>query len=595
MVNPIRHYRFGPFSLNVEEHLLLRDGEPVLLTPKAFETLVVLVENCARVVLKDELMKEVWPDTFVEESTLAQNIFTLRKTLGRNANGRQYIETYPRRGYRFVETVSEAGAGGGSVPGAEPPGAGAEEGDGGGSQAKTIESLAVLPLVNENADPRVEYLSDGITESIINSLSQLPRLRVMARSIVFRYRGREADPQEVGRELQVRAVMLGRILNLDDRLIVRTELVDVEDGSQLWGAQYNRDLSDIFDVQEKIAEQISEKLRLKLTGEEQQRLARHYTDNTEAYQLYLRGRYHLDKRTAKAYGRAIEYFQQAIDLDPAYALAYSGLADAYTLFEYYGLRRPDETMPKAKAAALRAVELDDTLAEGHTSLGCVRLVYDHDWDGARRAFERALELSPKYAHAHHWYSHYWLSVGRIEESLAASKRALELEPLDLSINLHLGVHYIYARQYEEAIEQIRMTVDMDGNFFFARVYLGMAYAHVGDFARAAEELRQASLIEDNPPALGFLGYVYACWGKTAEAREILDELKERLESGYVPPYDIGIIHAGLGERNEAFSWLEKAYEVRNEWMGWIKVAPEFDGLRPDPRFTELLKRMGLAS
>jgi TolB-like protein len=594
MASQLRHYRFGPFSLNVEEHLLLREGEPVLLTPKAFETLVVLVENNNRVVLKDELMKEVWPDTFVEESTLAQNIFTLRKTLGRTASGRQYIETYPRRGYRFVETVREARHGG-NAQGADPPHQGAEETDSSAPQGKTIESLAVLPLVNENADPRVEYLSDGITESIINSLSQLPQLRVMARSIVFRYRGREADPQEVGRELQVRAVMLGRILNLDDKLIVRTELVDVEDGSQLWGEQYNRDLSDLLDVQENIAGQISEKLRLKLTGEEQRRLAKHYTESTEAYQLYLKGRYHLDKRTAKAYERAIEYFEQAIALDPVYALAYSGLADAYSLFEYYGLRPPSETMPKAKAAALRAVEIDDTLAEGHTSLGCVKLIYDRDWEGARLAFERAIELNPKYAHAHHWYSHYWLSVGRFEESLVASKRALELEPLDLVINLHLGVHYIYARQFEEAIEQIRLTLDMDRNFYFARLYLGMAYAHVGDFARAADELRQANLIEDNPPALGFLGYVYASWGKTDEAREILDELKERLEQEYVPPYDIGLIHAGLGERDEALSWFEKAYQVRNEWLSWVKVAPELDGLRPDPRFTELLRRMRLPS
>jgi TolB-like protein len=400
MASQARHYRFGPFSLNVEEHLLLRDGEPVLLTPKAFETLVVLVENRRRVVLKDELMKEVWPDTFVEESTLAQNIFTLRKTLGRTASGRQYIETYPRRGYRFVEAVSE-GRADDDAAGAEQPGQGTEEMGGGTSQGKTIESLAVLPLVNENADPRVEYLSDGITDSIINSLSQLPQLRVMARSIVYRYRGRETDPQEVGRELQVSAVMVGRILNVDDRLVVRMELVDVEDGSQLCGAQYNRDLSDIFDVQDKIAGQISEMLRLKLTGEEQRRLAQHYTEDTEAYQLYLRGRYHLDKRTAKAYERAIEYFEQAINLDPAYTLAYSGLADAYTLFEYYGLRPPSETMPKAKAAAVRAVELDDALAEGHASLGCVKLVYDRDWEGARRAFERSIELNPKYAHAHH--------------------------------------------------------------------------------------------------------------------------------------------------------------------------------------------------
>jgi len=327
-----------------------------------------------------------------------------------------------------------------------------------------IKSVAILPLVNDGGDPNMEYLSDGITESTINSLSQLPRLKVMARSTVFRYKGRDAQPQEVGNALGVRAVLTGRVRHVGDRLIIGVELVDVADGSQLWGEQYNRQLADIFAVQEEIAQEIAENLRLKLSSREQKRLAKRYTEKTEAYQLYLKGRYYWNKWTAEGTKRGIEYFHQAIAVDPSYALAYAGFADCYSsLTGTLGLT-PGEAFQRARGAAMKALALDDTLAEAHTSLAFIKLLYDWDWSGSEESFKRAIELDRNYPNAHHWYSHYLMAMGRIEESLAESRRALELDPLVLILNVHLGWHYLYARQYDQAIEQLRKTLEMDPYF-----------------------------------------------------------------------------------------------------------------------------------
>src|SRR5712692_4716749 len=418
-----RIYEFGTFRLDTGERLLLRKGQAVPLTPKVFDTLVALVQKSGHVVGKDELMNEVWADSFVEESNLTQNIFMLRKVLGENRDGRSYIETVPKRGYRFVASVREVMDDNDDLA--------TEKHTGPGIISKAtaeddvLNSLAVLPLTNVSESPDAEYLSDGITESIINSLSQLPQLRVMARSTVFRYKGVEVDPRQVGQDLGVRAVLAGRVLQISDSLIVRTELVDVANGWQLWGEQYNRKLADILVLQEEISREISEKLRIKLTGEEKKRLAKRYTDDSEAYRLYLKGRYYWNKYTKEGLTKAIEYFNQSIELDRSYALAFAGLADAYYRLSNAYLP-PKEAMPKARAAAMKAVDIDDTLVEAHASLGLIKMYHDWDWAGAEREYKRAIELDPRSGLGYLRYGSYLQLVGRFDEANASFERARQL-------------------------------------------------------------------------------------------------------------------------------------------------------------------------
>jgi serine/threonine-protein kinase len=461
------------------------------------------------------------------------------------------------------------------------------------SRDDPIDSLAVLPLVNASHDPTAEYLSDGITESIINSLSQLPQLRVMARSTVFRYKGQEVDPIEVGNALDVRAVMLGRVLQVGDQLVIKTELVDVVDGSHLWGAQYNRQPADILAIQDEISGEIVQKLRLRLTGEDhKKRLVKRYTDNTEAYQLYLKGRFYTGKATREGLQRGIEYFNQAISIDPTYALAYSGLAEAY-----YGLSSahlpPREAMPKARAAALKALEMDDTLAEAHASLGLVKVFYDWDWAGAETEYRRATELNPGYASAHHWYGWYLALMGRLDQATAEMKRAQELDPLSLEITADLGLSFFFARQYESAIEQFRKALEMEQNFIWARFFMGWAYEQQGLIDEAIAEFQRAGQVEDAMVIKAALGHAYAMGGRRDEAQAILAESGQASPPKHLSPYDCAIIHTALGERSEAFDCLERAYENRSEALVWLKVDPRLDPLRATPQFINLLRRVGL--
>ena len=331
---------------------------------------------------------------------------------------------------------------------------------------------------------------------------------------------------------------------------------------------------------------ISAKLHVKLTEEEKKRLSKHGTQNAEAYQAFLMGRYYRNKRTGEGYTKAIECFEQAIKLDPGYALAYSALADSYVTFDFYGILPPWETSPKAKTAAINALVIDETLAEAHTSLACVKMMYERDWSNAEREFKRAIELDPDFAHAHNWYSHFLMAMGRIEESFAESQIALKLDPLDDSINQYLGWHHIHARHFERAIAQLEKTLEDNPDFFLARVTLGMAYEQKGEVAKAIEEFKKAYQLEKNAIVLGFLGHAYAQAGNMEEARKILQELEELSKRIYVPPFSIGLIYTSLGETTEAFEWFEKAYAAQNEWLNWLKVAPEVDSLRADPRFTE---------
>jgi tetratricopeptide (TPR) repeat protein len=416
----------------------------------------------------------------------------------------------------------------------------------------------------------------------------------MARSTVFRYKGSNLDPQKIGRDLNVRAVLTGRVLQRGETLTISMELMDVSDGSQLWGRQYNRKLVDTLAVQEDIAREVTDKLRLRLASAEEKRLAAHATENAEAYQLYLKGRYYWNKRTPEAIQKAIESFHQAIEKDPGYALAYAGLADCYhvpanPLF-------PKERMLLAKAAATKALQLDDTLVEAHTTLARVLFAYDWDWLAAEKEFKRALELNPRYAPAHQWYGGYLSSTGRFLEADAEKKRALELEPLSLVINFEMGLAFYFSRSYDQAIDQFQKTLELDANFPPPYAFLAAAYEQKGMFKEAITASQKAVTVTQGPAralAMAGLAHIYAMSGRKAEAHKVLAELQSLSEHSYVPATDTALIYAGLGEKDKSFAQLDKAYEEHSFTLSNLKVEPRFDPLHSDPRFADLLRRIGL--
>ena len=460
-------------------------------------------------------------------------------------------------------------------------------------RVRTIDSLAVLPFLNVSGDPNTEYLSDGLAESIIYSTSQLPDLKVMPRSSVVRYKGREVDPQTVGRELGVSAVMTGRVSQRGDDLSISAELVDLRDNRLLWGQHYTRKIGDILAVQEEIAREISEKLRLKLTTEEKKQLAKRYTEDAEAYQLYLKGRYYWNKRTRDGYKKAIEHFDQAIQKDPLYALAYTGLADCYNVLSSYGIASPKESFPKGKAAALRAREIDGSLAEARTSLAYIKYQYERDFSGAESEFKESIELNAKYATAHQWYALELAGMGRMDEAIREITRAQEIDPTSLIANVNAGWIFYHARQYDRAIEQMRKSLEMDPNFARGHWAISEPLEQKQQYEEAIAELQKARQLDETPITLALLGHVYAVTGKRNEAQKIIVELNEQSKRMYVDPYFLAQIHTALGDRDKAFQALEKAYEEHSSWLVWLKVEPKFDSLRSDPRFTNLVQRIGL--
>jgi eukaryotic-like serine/threonine-protein kinase len=464
--------------------------------------------------------------------------------------------------------------------------------------AGAIDSLAVLPFVNAGGDPNAEYLSDGITESLINSVSQIPGIKVVSRASAFHYKGKDVGARTVGRELGVRAVLTGRIVQRGDSLSIRAELVDARDDTHLWGEEYNRRLSDILAVQEEIARDISGKLRQRLTGEEKKRLTRRYTENAEAYALYLKGRYHWNKRTGEDLQKGIGYFQQAIEKDPTYALAYAGLADSYViLYQYAGLPSR-ETFPKANAAALRALEIDDTLAQAHAALAFVHEDFDWDFSAAEKEYRRAIELDPKYPTAHHWYSLYLSRLGRHEQAIAESERAYELDPLSPIISNVRAAAFYFARQYDRAIEAARKTLELDKGFTPALVSLGLALEQKKMYPEAIAEFEEGVRLSGRRiEVVADLGHAYAVSGRREEAMRLIEELKGWSERGFDPLANIAVVYAGLGQNDEAMPWLEKAYQARSAWLIFLalKVDTRWDALRSDARFQDLLRRIGFPS
>jgi eukaryotic-like serine/threonine-protein kinase len=463
-----------------------------------------------------------------------------------------------------------------------------------GGHARAIESIAVLPFANVSADPETEYLSDGITESIINSLSRLPNLRVMARSTLSRYRGRDIDPRVVGEELKVRAVLNGRVFHRGDSLVIKTELVDVRDGSQIWGENYNRKFADILALEEDIAREISGKLRVRVTGEDAWRLARRATENPEAYRLYLKGLFYWNKRTADGLRKGIELFQQAIEVDPEYALAYAGIAHSYNQLGFYQYVAPQHSFPKAKAAVTRALELDPALGEARTVLALVRFWYEWDWPGAEEEFRGAVAASPSFVHLHHFYGIFLTAMERLPESLLELRRAEELDPLSLPAQASLAYCLFHARRHDEAIALLEKLLEIEPNFVPAHYLLGLNHTQKRMWTEATRFAdRAVELSGRDSMRLTALGASLAAAGRRPEAEAILEELAAISPRRYVSATETAYVYVALGENDVAFTWLEKALAERAWGMVLLKVDPRADPLRADPRFPDLLRRVGL--
>jgi TolB-like protein/Tfp pilus assembly protein PilF len=567
------YYEFGPFRVDTRERQLLRNREVVPLTPKVFDVLLALLENRGHLLTKEDVIKLVWPNTAVEEGSIARNISTLRTALGERAREHQYIETVPWRGYRFVANVREVRD---------------------DIVRPSINSIAVLPFVNVIQDPDLEYLAEGITESLINYLSQQAELKVMSRNSVFRYKDRETDASVVGRALQVQAVVLGRVAKRENMLSIGVELVDARDDSHIWGGQYIRDPEEIFTMPEKIAKEITDKLHLKLTHSQQQGPVRRQTDNAEAYHCYLKGRYYFNKLTPDGVQRGIEYFKQAIDKDPSYSLAYVGLGDCYNYWA-----RPSD----AKEAMTKALQVDDALGEAHASLGFFKFVYDWDFQGAEKELRQAVELTPSYPEAHHWSAIYFANMGRHQEAAVEARLAVELDPLSLLMNMTPGLTSYLARDYLRAEEHLLKVLELEPNFPAAHSVLGNVYVQQGLYEKGLAEYKKVmALIEGARIAelsvSALIGHAQAKAGKRSKALKILDELIKASEeadeaSPIVSPHFIAEIHAALGHKDHAFEWLKKAYEQHDVQMVSLRVNPTLDSLRDDSRFGDLSQRVGL--
>ena len=575
-------FRVGTWLVRPQLNSVSRSGIGVCLEPKAMQVLVRLAESADDVVPKDRLLRAVWGDTFVTEDVLTRSISALRRAFHDSAQRPRFIQTIPKGGYRLIAPVEWV------------------------DRKPDVESVMVLPFVNASGDSELEYLSDGITDSIIHWLSQLPPLRVMARSTAYRYRGREGDAQDVGKELSVRSVLTGRILRRGEALVVRAELVDVAHGWQLWADQYVRPWGDVLTLEDDIARKISATLRLRLTGEQQEHLARRPTADQEAYHLYLKGRYLWNRRNDASLKKAIEFFERAVTRDPRYALAHVGLADSYALLACqvaFGSLDPREAHPKATAAARKALDLDGGLAEAHASLGNVLASYQWDWPAAEQEFRRAIELNPRYATAHHWYAEMLTYLKRLDEAFREIHLALELDPLSLGINTDTAWIFYCARQYDAAVEQLRKVLDLEPEFLPARTLLAVTYEMKGQQEAASAEFQVAQrLFRQSGIPVAMRGYVLAAggeedrrkgWQELQEVGQPCSKDRRILRYGDVPACCLAAYYTHSGETALALDHLEKALAERSSWLAYLAVDPIFDGLRREPRFKELVGRVGL--
>lgn len=608
-------FRIGEWQVSPALNQISRNGTTARVEPKAMRVLVYLAEHPG-VIGKEQLMAAVWPDVFVSDDVLPGCISALRKALGDDARKPKIIETIHKGGYRLKATVEPLNGNGG--PPAEVFVADVKWWRRALAHRFAIavsaiaagvllvaafawapflhryDSVAVLPFMQTAGDSATEYLSDGITEQVINDLSQLSNLRVMAWTTVSRYRRPQLDVRGAGRELGVKAVLTGRLARESDRIILQADLVDVGSGSELWGKQYERNVSDVRGLQQQLSEDIASNLRIRLTGADQDKIQRHYNASPAAYELYLKGRFYWDKRTKEGLDQAIDYFQQAIRLDPNFARAYAGLADSYALLDDWGETAPRDCFPKARVAAQKAIALDDSLAEAHVSLAMVRQAYDWDWVGAEQEFKRAIELNPNYATAHQWYGLFLASLGRFPEAEAEVRRARELEPFSAIINMALPEVYTWERRYDDAIVEYKKLLALNPSFAGTYGNLAYVYQKKGMFAESLETTRRKGFAVADPAYAAKMERAYAAGGFPAVLRHGLNEDLQDLAKGkYVNSLGIAATYAELGDEARALEWLEKGYEEHSSKMQYLAIDPQFDPLRSNPRFQYWLDVLGL--
>lgn len=631
---PMTMFEFDEFRLDVQERLLLRQGEPLHVTPRVFDILLFLLENNGRLVEKNELLDHLWPDSFVEEGVLTRNISDLRKVLGEKTGAHKFIETVPKHGYRFIAAVrvvtnssdtASATPNQSTIPSAaqtsvlmafenprsrlkmnpmlmitggllialllgvwwlsrrtQPP-----------ENVAQIKSLAVLPFKPLNQNTRQEFLELGVTDTLIARLSTFNQLLVRPTSAIHRYTHSTLNSLEAGRELQVDVILEGSIQKLDERVRVTVRLLRVADGQQLWAYQCEESCTNLFTAQDAISENIASALALQLTSEDRQRLTKHYTNNTEAYQFYMRGRWFWNQRTAEGFQKAIANFEQALALDPQYPLAWAGLADCWQLLSGYTIVPPKEAIPKAKAAVEKALALDPALAEAHTTLALIAQNYDRDWPKAEKSYLRAIDVNPNYATALAWYGEMIAWLGRPEEGLPHMRRALKLDPTSLVFNKDLAVILYLARKYDPSVEQLKKTLELDPNFAEGHFWLAMVYAQQGQYQAALTKYQQVWNQWHHLQALAGVGYVYGLMGRSEDARQVLRKMQAFSRQKYVQPIRFAQIYTALGEKDQAFAWLEKEYEDRGVGLMGLRTEPIWDPLRSDPRFTNLLQKMNL--
>jgi TolB-like protein/DNA-binding winged helix-turn-helix (wHTH) protein/Flp pilus assembly protein TadD len=637
-----RFYEFGPFRLDPNRHRLFRGDEVVALSPKAIETLILLVENRGKLLERETLMDALWPDVIVEDANLTVAVSQLRKALNQNGDKGEFIETIPRVGYRFVadtcEVIKEPAP---LIPEERKrlqPIADNAEANGtttaprewqpkisllpeqrrprrmqrrlivalalcliiavtaiayrrvrsSSSAPANISSVAVLPLKNLTGDPTAEYFSDGMTESLISELSKIPELKVISRASVFMFKGKEIDPTEAGRQLGVASIVEGSLLKSKDRIRIQLRLVAAADGHIIWsGDSYERAAADIFNVQDEISCNVAEHLRPVFCAGKP---ARRSTDNVAAYEAYLKGRYYMSQRTAEGLMKAIQFFQQAIEIDPRYALAYCDLAESYKLAVWYVPMPASEAVPELQTAAIKAIELDSSLAEAHTAMAEV-YSFQWRWKEGLAESERAITLNPGYGAGHHNVALALALIGRNAEALTHMQRARELDPLSLVINTDFGWVYYLGHRYDEAIAQYQKALELDPNFTLAHFDLALAYSALARHDKAIAEMQNAR--GRGSDYLAGLAYVYAVAGRRAEALATLAELQRLAKQQYVPPYHLAWIYVGLGDKDKAIALLQQVYAEHTQHVVDFKTVPMFDSLRSDKRFQELVQKVGL--
>ena len=599
-------FKVGDLLVSPRLNTISRNGTTNRVEPKAMQVLTCLAAQPGKVVSKEDLIETVWAETHVTDDVLTGCISALRRAFEDNPRTPAFIQTIPKSGYRLIAPVSAvngndqpavAGTKASKKPawlaGAALVVLAASLGFWFLRPARAIDSVAILPFTNSGADPNTEYLSDGITESIIDSISQLPNLRVMAWTTVARYKSQTKDPLAIGAELGVKSVLTGKIVQSGNQLQIQTELVDLATGSRLWGEQYTRQLSDVIPLQKEISLRISEKLRLKLSGADEQKLKKNTTADPEAYTLYLKGRYFWNKRSEEGMRKAISYFQQAIDRDPGYALAYAGLADAYNLGDDWGSTPPSESFPRAKAAALRALDLDDSLAEAHTSLAFVKANYDWDFPGAEEEFQRAIALNPNYATAHQWYAMYLVPMRRFAEAEREIKVAQDLDPLSLIISLGVGEIFEWERNYDAAFRQYQKTLELDPSFIGTYGHLSTIYEHKGMYREAVEAAKKVAVLKGNNDEVSEMERVFRKNGYPGlDQMNLRRDFEAQAQGKYVRSSEIAENYLRTGNKPQALHWLEKAFEERDSSLVFLPIDAEFDSLRSDPQFQELLKKIG---